>query len=200
MNTPPNFDRFSFSLSFGLLLLLAPSFSSAQSGEIPLQASDKVAISIAGVPTDEAVSISKVYTISDAGSINLLHINEIKAAGMKPSQLQKRIEDAYKSAQIYTHPTVTVSMDSTPGDSRLVFVNGGCQKNGPVPYRTGLTLMQAVGTAGGPSPFAKTTRTQLTRTSPTGQRSTTVHDLKRITKDASLDVLLQPNDQIIIPE
>lgn len=184
-----------------LTLLLVPSTPLiAQNGELPLRASDKITISIGGVPTDEAVSISKTYTISDAGSINLLHINEIKAAGMKPSQLQKRIEEAYKSAEIYTHPTVTVSMDSTADSARLVFVNGGCLKNGPVPYRSGLTLMQAIGSAGGPTPYARTTKAQLTRTSADGKRTTTVLDLKKITKNPTLDVQLQPDDQIIIPE
>lgn len=184
-----------------LLALIVPVKNSfAQSGEVALQANDKVSISIGGVPADEAVSISKTYTISDSGSINLLHINEIRAAGMKPSQLQKRIEEAYKAAQIYTHPTVTITMDSNGIDTRLVYVNGGCQKNGPVPFRPGLTLMQAIGTAGGPSTFAKVNKTQLTRTSVSGQRSTTIHDLKKIAKDPSLDVSLQPNDQILIPE
>lgn len=187
-------------LAFAAFVALSGTSLRAQNGELPLRSSDKITISIGGVPTDEAVSISKTYTISDAGSINLLHINEIRAAGMKPSQLQKRIEEAYKSAEIYTHPAVTVSMDSTADSARLVFVNAGCLKNGPVPFRSGLTLMQAIGSAGGPSTFAKTTKTQLTRTSATGQRATSVHDLKKIAKNPTLDVQLQPDDQIIIPE
>lgn len=171
-----------------------------QSGELPLQANDKIAISIGGVPPDEVMSISKTYAISDAGTINLLHINEIRAAGMKPSELQKRIESAYKSGGFYTNPTVTVSMDSTTDSARLVFVNSGCVKNGPVNYRPGLTLMQAIGSAGGPTPFAKTTKVQLIRTSPSGQRSTSIHDMKKISKNPALDVSLQPNDAIFIPE
>ena len=172
----------------------------AQKSELPLRASDKISISIGGVPPDEAMSISKTYTISDAGSINLLHINEVKAVGIKPSQLQKKIEETYKAAEIYTHPTVTVSMDSTAENARLVFVNAGCLKNGPVPFRSGLTLMQAIGSAGGPTAYARTTKTQLTRTSADGRRTTSAHDLKKIQKNPSLDVQLQPDDQIIIPE
>lgn len=196
---PHSFISCLFAACLSLLAQLGGSLF-AQSGELPLRPSDKISISIGGVPADEAVSISKTYTISDTGSINLLHINEIKAAGMKPSQLQKRIEEAYKAAEIYTHPTVTVSMDSTADSARVVYVNSGCMKNGPVPYRTGLTLMQAIGSAGGPTAFAKTTKTQLTRTSISGQRTTSVHDLKKIARSPSLDVSLQPDDQIIIPE
>lgn len=171
-----------------------------QSGETPLQPNDKISISIGGVPAEEVVSISKTYAISDSGTINLLHINEVKAAGMKPSALQKRIEEAYKAGGFYTNPTVTVSMDATGETARQVFVNFGCVRNGPVPFRPGLTLMQAIGSAGGPTPFAKTNKTELTRTTSGGQRSTTIHDMKKIGKNPSLDVLLQPNDNISIPQ
>lgn len=171
-----------------------------QSGETPLQANDKITISIGGVPAEEVVSISKTYAISDSGTINLLHINEVRAAGMKPSALQKRIEEAYKSGGFYTNPTVTVSMDSTGETARQVYVNYGCVRNGPVPFRPGLTLMQAIGSAGGPNAFAKTTKTELTRTTSGGQRTTTIHDLKKIGKNPSLDVPLQPNDNISIPQ
>lgn len=183
-----------------VILFFTPMIGRAQSGELPLRPNDKIAISIGGVPADEQSSISKTYSISDTGTINLLHINEIKAAGMKPSQLQKRIEEAFKTSEIYTHPIVTVSMDSTVENQRLVYVNGGCLKNGPVPFRPGLTLMQAIGSAGGPTPFAKTTKTQLTRTDTNGQRISTAHDLKKISKNPALDVQLLPDDQIIIPE
>jgi polysaccharide biosynthesis/export protein len=186
--------------AFTVFLLAASTPLMAQKGELPLRSSNKISISIGGVPPDEAISISKTYTISDAGTVNLLHINEIRAAGVKPSQLQRNIEEAYKTAQIYTHPTVTVSIDSNAIDARLVFVNGGCLKNGPVPFRSGLTLMQAIGSAGGPTAFAKTTKVQLTRTSEDGQRTTSAHDLKKIQKNPSLDVQLQPDDQVMIPE
>jgi polysaccharide biosynthesis/export protein len=171
-----------------------------QSGETPLQANDKITISIGGVPAEEVVSISKTYAISDSGTINLLHINEVRAAGMKPSALQKRIEEAYKAGGFYTNPTVTVSMDSTGETARQVFVNYGCVRNGPVPFRPGLTLLQAIGSAGGPTPFAKTTKVELTRNNTGGQRTTTIHDMKKIGKNPSLDVPLQPNDNISIPQ
>ena len=60
--------------------------------------------------------------------------------------------------------------------------------------------MQAIGSAGGPTAFAKTTKVQLTRTSEDGQRTTSAHDLKKIQKNPSLDVQLQPDDQVMIPE
>lgn len=181
------------------LLALSPPVH-AQGGETLLRANDKVMISIAGVPQEEVATISKTYTISDSGKVNLLHLGELTAAGLKPSALEKKIEEAYKAAEIYTHPTVTVSMDATTDGARQVSVISGCVQNGSVPYREGLTLLDAIGARGGPSPYGKTTRTQIIRTSSNGQRTTSVHDLKKITKGSEPDVPLMPGDKIIIPE
>jgi protein involved in polysaccharide export with SLBB domain len=182
-----------------LCLTLAALGIPAAANELPLRAGDKIQISIAGVPSDEVVTISKPYTISDGGKINLLHIGEVTAAGLKPSDLQKRIEQTYKAAEVYTHPNVTVSMD-TATDARQVFVVSGCVTNGPVPWRANLTLMGAIGTRGGPSPFGDMSKVKVTRTSVNGQRATSTHNLRKYKEDPSVDVLLQPDDLIVIPE
>ena len=170
----------------------------AQSGEIPLGPSDRIQISVGGIPTEEVVQLSKLYTVSDSGTINLLHIGEVKAAGVKPSELQRKIEQAYIAAEIYTNPTVTVSIDqANDPTSRLVYVVSGAERNGPVPFKQGLTLMQAIGAAGGPNAFA---RSGMRKVKLIRNRETTVHNLSKISDDPSVDVVLQPNDQIIIPE
>lgn len=182
----------------GLALALAGLQSRA--AEMALRAGDKIQINIAGVPADEVATISKPYTIGDNGKINLLHIGEITAAGVKPSDLQRRIEEAYKSAEYYTHPNVTVSADATVDALRQVFVVSGCVTNGPVPFQQNLTLMGAIGSRGGPNPFADMRKVKLTRTDASGQRTTTTHDLKKYKENPGVDVTLEPNDLIIIPE
>lgn len=182
----------------GLALALGSIHSRA--AEMALRAGDKIQVNIAGVPADEVATISKPYTIGDNGKINLLHIGEVTAAGVKPSDLQRRIEQAYKDAEIYAHPNVTVSSDATVDQLRQVFVVSGCVTNGPVPYQSNLTLMGAIGSRGGPSPFADMRKVKLTRTDASGQRSTTTHDLKKYKENPNVDVNLQPNDLIVIPE
>jgi protein involved in polysaccharide export with SLBB domain len=95
-----------------MLLLPAPCLRT--SGELPLKANDRVTISIGGIPDSEVAQISKVYTISDNGTVNLLYIGEVRAAGLKPSTLQRTIEQTYIAREIYTRPTVTVSIDDAP--------------------------------------------------------------------------------------
>lgn len=167
----------------------------SQNSELALKANDRVTISIGGIPDSEVAQIRGIYTVSDAGTINLLYIGEVRAAGMKPSMLQRSIEQTYIAREIYTRPTVTVSIDGDAATARMVYVISGCNKNGPVPYSPGMTILKAVGVAGGFTPFAKPSKTKLIRNG-----TTTEVNLKDISADPSRDIKLQPEDQIIVPE
>lgn len=186
--------RILFSILAVSAMMMAP--VSAQNGELALKANDRVTISIGGIPDNEVPQISKVYTISDNGTVNLLHIGEVRAVGLKPSSLQRTIEQTYVAREIYTRPTVTVSIDGGgDGTTRLVYVVSGCARNGPVPYSPGLTILKAVSTAGGFTPFAKPSRAKLIRNG-----ATTEVNLKDISANPTRDIKLQPEDQIIVPE
>lgn len=169
----------------------------AQSGELPLRSGDRVTISIGAIPDNEVMQINKVYTISDSGTINLLHIGEVRASGMKPSSLQKSIERNYIEREIYTRPNVLVSIDGggNPDTVRTITITG-VNKPGAVPYRQNMTLSQAIMTAGGPTPFASMKKVKLVRAG----SSPTVHNLSSGTGNPSVDVQVQPDDQIIVPE
>ncbi len=167
----------------------------AQNGELALKANDRVTISIGGIPDNEVPQISKVYTISDNGTVNLLHIGEVRAAGLKPSTLQRTIEQTYVAREIYTRPTVTVSTDDSAATARMVYVISGAAKNGPIPWNPGMTILKAVGAAGGFTPFAKPSKTKLIR-----DGVTTEINLKDISANPARDIKLQPEDQIIVPE
>ncbi|MFO1484923.1 MAG: polysaccharide biosynthesis/export family protein [Verrucomicrobiaceae bacterium] len=187
-----NLRKILFALAiFGLLLAAAH----AQNGELALKANDRVTLSIGGIPDSEVAQIKGIYTVSDAGTINLLYIGEVRAAGLKPSMLQRSIEQTYIAREIYTRPTVTVSIDGDAATARMVYVISGCAKNGPIPYNNGMTILKAVGSAGGFTPFAKPSKTKLIRNG-----VTTEVNLKDISANPSRDIPLQPEDQIIVPE
>ena len=188
------------SLLLTALLLAAPVLH-AQNSEIPLRPGDRVTVTIGGVPPEEVQQISKLYTVSDGGTINLLHISEVQASGMKPSSLQRAIEQTYKSQEIYTNPTVTVSIDDmgSGAPSRTVYVSG-VNVPGPKPYKPGLTAMQAIMAGGRPTPYGKLSKTTIIRTLTNGTRETISRDLSKYSRDPSVDVELQPEDQIIVPE
>lgn len=187
-------------LIHALIALLALTSLRAQTSEIPLRPGDRIAITIGGVLPEEVAQISKVYTISDAGTISMLHINEVRAAGLKPSALQRAIESAYKTQEFYTNPTVAVSIDAmNDTTARQVYVSGVNQP-GPKPYKPGLTAMQAIMAGGGPTPYASLRKTRIVRTNNDGSRQTIAVDLSKYSSNPSVDVPLQPEDQVIVPE
>lgn len=178
-----------------LFAVCALATAQAQNGEIALHPNNRVTISIGGIPDNEVPQISKVYTISDSGTINLLHIGEVRAAGLKPSTLQRTIEQTYIAREIYTRPTVTVTTNDSATTAQMIYVVGGIKGNGTVPYNSSMTILKAISAAGGFSPFAKPSRTKLIRNG-----VTTEINLKDISNDPSRDIKLQPDDQIIVPD
>jgi protein involved in polysaccharide export with SLBB domain len=84
------------------------------------------------------------------------------------------------------------------GDERVVrqvTLTGGMKRNGPVEYRDGLTLIQAISSAGGPSDFAKLKDVCLIR----GGKSYS-YNVEELLRKPRMDPALLPNDSIIIPE
>ena len=165
----------------------------AQNTEMALKAGDRIALSIGGIPADDAAQISKVYTIGDGGTINLVHVGEVKAVGFKPSELQRVVEKTYVQQELYKSPTVTVTIDGGEVPARLVYVVSGCKKNGPVAYNAGLTLLKAISVAGGFNEFAKPSQTKVIRDG----KSIAV-DLSKVGTEPSRDIKLEPEDQIIV--
>ncbi len=170
---------------------------SAQTGELPLRPGDRITVAVGGIPDNEIVQIRGVYTVGDDGTIPLLYIGNVRASGLKPSALQRAIEQRYISEEIYTRPTVVVSIDGgeSAATMRTVMVTG-VNKPGAVPYKQGMTLSQAIMTAGGPTPFSSMKKVKLVRSG----RSPTIHNLSSGTGNPSVDVSVQPDDQIIVPE
>jgi polysaccharide export outer membrane protein len=167
----------------------------AQTTENRLAAGDQVGITVSGIPPEEMVAIKNTYRISDQGTISLLYLNEVRAAGMKPSELERSIEQLYKSKEIYSHPSVNVSVDAGGVTDRVVFVNGEVTKVGPVSFRPGLTASRALAMAGGGTAFAKLSKTKLIRR---GQ-VIRVLDLSRVDKPDG-QIQLEPDDEIAVPD
>lgn len=167
----------------------------AQNRELALQAGDKVGIKVGGIPPEDAASINSIYPIGEDGAISIQYIDRVTAAGVKPSDLARKIESLFKSREIYTHPSVTVSVDTQGGDTaRLVYASGEVTKPGPVPYRPGMTVSKVVTSAGGPTPFGHMKIVKLKR------RGQVVRVLNLAKADSSDgDVLVEPEDEIVVP-
>lgn len=167
-------------------------FAAIASGQAPLRIGDPVDIKISGVPPDEQNQVNNAYTVDANGLINLPYINKVKAAGLTAAQLAASIESAYRTAKIYTNPTITVVL---PPTYRLVNVGGAVRTPSRVAFTEDLTLLSAINAAGGFNDFADQRHVRLLRGS-----SVKIYDVRKFRRDPSLDVPLQPGDKIEVPQ
>src|SRR4051812_27681692 len=143
-------------------LLLTSINGHAQSAESTLRNGDSIIVKISGVPPEEITVVSTSYDIGDNGTINLPYIGEIKAAGMRPSTLQKNIEAAYKKADIFTHPTIQVTGNKDAA-TQVIFVSGEVKTPSRISMTPGMTVVGSITAAGGFTDFASPKRVKLIR-------------------------------------
>ncbi len=178
--------------TLALICLLALAAARSSFAQATLRPGDVVDIRLSSVPGDEIAQFSAQYTIDGSGMLNLPYINQMRAAGLAPNQLQIAIQNQLIADEIYTHPTVTVQ---TQANSRFVNVGGAVRSPGRVPYSADLTLMSTINAAGGFNDFADQKRVRLVHES-----KVQVIDTRRIRKDPTLDAKVFPGDQIEVPQ
>lgn len=163
-------------------------------GYCQIEAGKSINITIAGVPDQDRATITNTYPVSESGMINMPFIGQVRAAGLRNEELQSSLQNRYKSAGIYTNPTIQVIANSigVTVNQETVIVGGQIRRPGPVPYAKELTLWGAVQAAGGPTEFGSMRRVKLTRN---GSQKT--YD---VTKQQFMQIPLQRNDTIDIPQ
>ena len=173
--------------SFVALALLGLGFTPTAFAQSALRIGDTVDIRLSGVPPEETGQFSATYTVDDAGMLNLPYIGLVKGEGLQANQLQVNIEKKLKDDKIYTRPTITVLIAN---NARFVNVGGAVRSPMRVPYTPDMTLMSAINAAGGFNDFGG----KQVRLSRDGKLK--VIDIKKISKDPSLDFPVQPGDKI----
>jgi polysaccharide export outer membrane protein len=98
---------------------------------------------------DETLSQQRTLVRPD-GRISLPLVQDIQAAGLNPGQLKQRLEERLK--EWVDVPNVTVIVDTI--QSYEIYVMGNVANPGVVKSATPLTVLQALGTAGGFREFA----------------------------------------------
>ncbi len=132
-------------------------FLSVSSHAGVIKVGDAVQIALRGVPAAEQAKVNGQFRVRDDGSIRVPIINvNIQAAEQKPATVERRIEEAFKKAQIYVAPTISIQV--VPGGDGKVFqkvlsVGGHVKKPGRVQFREGMTLLEAIQQAGDRSAF-----------------------------------------------
>ncbi|HEY3663242.1 MAG TPA: polysaccharide biosynthesis/export family protein [Chthoniobacterales bacterium] len=173
------------------LCLLAACASTALADSV-LRPGDPVELRISGVPADEQTQVNSVYTVDANGMVNMPYINKVHAEGLTPAQLASAIEGSYRSARIFSNPTITIVMQP---QTRFVNVGGAVRAPNRISYTEDMTLLTAINAAGGFNDFADQKRVRLLRGS-----EAKVYDVRQFRKEPGLDPKLQPGDKVEVPQ
>ena len=176
-----------------LLLLLLTMMTWVQPLAAQIQKNSKLQIAVMGVPPEEQSRINNVYPVDSNGNIRMWEVGTIRAAGLTSTNLAKKIEAAYKSAQIYTSPAIIIQQIGNVEEEMLqqVTVTGSINRPGQIPYSKGMTLAQALAAAGGPTTFGTTKRVSVYREGKKyllSPRTNDKHKLERIYPDDTIEV------------
>ena len=141
------------------------------------------------------VSIESVAVRSD-GKISVPLVKEVYAAGLSPLQLEDVLTQ--KLRQYINNPVVTAIVLEVR--SQRIFIVGNVAASGMLPLEPGLTVMKAIGLAGGLTEFARRKKIFVLREAG-GQQQKMPFDYPSVLsgKSPELDFELEPGDTIFVP-
>ncbi|MBV8212933.1 MAG: polysaccharide biosynthesis/export family protein [Verrucomicrobia bacterium] len=177
--------------SIFLATLLLSAWFPASSEEFILRPSDTVQLKIGGVPAEDAKAVTGEYVIDGQGYVNMPNLGRIKIGGLTLSAAQTVIEAAYRSHDIYTRPTITITLGTM---HRWVNVGGAVKIPQRIAYKPDLTVLATIDAAGGFSSSADQQKVRLLRAD-----EVMIIDTKKIRGNPSLDIPLEPGDSIEVP-
>ncbi|MGY3038779.1 polysaccharide export outer membrane protein [Rhodanobacter sp. TND4EL1] len=136
------------------------------------------------------------------GKITVPLIGDVVAGGRTPDQVSAQIKDKLQS--FVRDPQVAVILTALRSNEYLsrVRVTGAVRNPISIPYRQGMTVLDAVLAAGGTTEFAASDRTELFRKGPGGTTTSYAVRLGKILQQGDLEnnYPVQPGDVITVPQ
>ena len=161
---------------------LAASASSLEGGYM-LKVGDGLQIYLRGIPTPEVIE----DVIDEGGKVTLPLINEVQAAGLAASDLERNIRQTYLDQDIYRNITVNVVVPT-----RYYFIQGEVRMPGRFQIMSATRVSQAIAAAGGYTEYASG-KVQVKRQ---GKIVKIIKNARRLERSPEDDVLLEPDDVI----
>lgn len=145
-----------------------------------LAPNDKVRVKVYGEP-----DISDEYEVNSSGIVSIPLAGHLRAAGLTTRQLEHAITSALSKGFV-RNPKVNVEISNY----RPYYILGEVKKSGEYPYKSGLTVMDAVASAGGYTYRANENKVYVR---PSGGGSEQIYSLES-------SVPIHPGDNIRVPE
>lgn len=170
---------------------------------------DSMAVDQYHIGVDDLLSInvwqneelSVTVPVRPDGRISMPLLGDVQAGGLTPQQVSENIQSAL--SQYIRDPHVVVILKELNSHEFLsrVRVTGAIKNPMSLPFRPGMTVLDAVLEAGGLTDFAAANRTMLYRRGGEGTQSIDVY-LEDILQEGELSTnyALAPGDVIAVPE
>ncbi len=162
----------------------------ANSDTYVIGASDVLTVTVWNQPT-----LSGTILVRPDGMITVALIGDVQASGMTSLQLADQIASRLK--KYYTDPNVSVVISQI--HSKLVYLLGEVEKKGPVDMTPGMTLLNAIASAGGLTDYANTKKIYILRGEAGKQQKIPVQYKDALKGISECNLLLQPGDTIVVP-
>jgi len=140
--------------------------------------------------------VSRTVPVRPDGKISLPLLNDVQAAGLTPAQLAAQVTDSLK--KYVTNPQVTVIV--TVINSQRVYILGEVTRPGAFPLIPGMSVLQALSSAGGFTQFAKV-KSIFVRRFENGKEEKFPFNYREVIggKKPEQDILLKAGDTIVVP-
>jgi polysaccharide export outer membrane protein len=174
----------------------SPQFASYVDGDYRIGVDDRVQVTVWRNP-----ELTTTVPVRPDGKISVPLIGDVQAGGNTPMQVAALIKD--KLSAYIREPSVAVILTELRSHEFLsrVRVTGAVRTPRSMPYRQGMTILDAVLEAGGVNDFASPNRTKLYRKTKTKTEIVDI-DLGDILTKGKLEsnMDLKPGDVVTVPE
>jgi polysaccharide biosynthesis/export protein len=140
--------------------------------------------------------VSRKVPVRPDGKISLPLINDVQAAGMTPQQLAQNVTESLR--KFMNEPQVTVIVSEI--NSQRVYVAGEVLRAGAFPLIPGMTVLQAISSAGGFTTFANVKKIHVMRLV-NGKHIEIPFNYREVIKGdkPEQNIVLQPGDTVVVP-
>lgn len=137
-------------------------------------------------------------TVDADGQVVVAMLGQVKASGLTPSALARRIEQDLRSKGYMTNPQVAIEVVTLR--SRIVSVLGQVARPGRYPLEGQLSVLELLAMAGGATPGAADIATLVRRAGGGNDRINLYVGNRQSPSQTVQDTELQPGDVVFVPE
>jgi polysaccharide export outer membrane protein len=153
-------------------------------------ASDVLAVTVFKEP-----ALSGNLLVRPDGMISIPLLGDVKASGKTPAQLAEEVTAKLK--KFIQDPNVTVVLNQI--NSKKIYLIGEIGRTGPLEMTPGMTLLEAIASAGGITEFANSKKMYILRTEDGKQQKIPVQYKQALKGDASFNITLKSGDTLVVP-